>query len=141
MQRLCRMCPSPRLAALGDPCPVTGLPVQQTGWGTGRLFSHANDSSTSNCTARKLLRSSAQRTAPSRGGSKERVSITNLFCLIIQSSATTRYGTNLRPEALLCIHLGGTLSEGVSIAWLGLDTDFGSLHWSQSDVSKELCAS
>lgn len=48
---------------------------------------------------------------------------------------------NLRPEALLCIHLGGTLSEGVSIAWLGLDTDFGSLHWSQSNVSEELCAS
>lgn len=41
--------------------------------GTGRLLSHANDSSTSNCTAGKLLRGSAQSTAPSRGGSKERV--------------------------------------------------------------------
>jgi len=69
-----QVCPPPRLAALGAPRLMTGLPVLQVGWGSGRLFSHAaNDSSTSNCTAGKLLRSSAHRTEPSRGGSKERV--------------------------------------------------------------------
>lgn len=47
---------------------------------------------------------------------------------------------NLRPQPLLCEHLGDTLSEGVCVAGLGLDPDFDSLHGSQSDVSKELCA-
>lgn len=31
------------------------LPVQIMGWVAGRLFAHANDSSTSNCPAKKLL--------------------------------------------------------------------------------------
>lgn len=46
---------------------------------------------------------------------------------------------HLRPEPLLCEHLGGTLSEGVGVARLGLDTNLDSLHGSQSNVSKELC--
>lgn len=50
-------------------------------------------------------------------------------------------GKYLRPKALLCVHLGGTLSQGVGIAWLGLDTHFACLHGSQGNVSKELCTS
>lgn len=46
----------------------------------------------------------------------------------------------LRPETLLCKHLGDTLPEGVGVAWLGLDSNLDGLHWSQGNVSKELGA-
>lgn len=49
-------------------------------------------------------------------------------------------GAHLRPETLLCVHLGNSLSEGVGEARHGLDTNLDSLHGSQSNVSKELCA-
>lgn len=47
---------------------------------------------------------------------------------------------NLRPETLLGEHLGHALPEGVGVARLGLDADLDGLHWSQSDVGKELGA-
>lgn len=43
-----------------------------------------------------------------------------------------------RPDALLCEHLGGTLSEVAGVARAGLDTYFTRLHRGQGDVSKEL---
>lgn len=46
----------------------------------------------------------------------------------------------LRPETLLGKHLGDALPEGVGVAWLGLDANLDGLHWSQSNVCKELGA-
>lgn len=48
--------------------------------------------------------------------------------------------SDLRPDALFGIHLGGALSEGVGVARLGLNADLGRLHGGQGDVGEELSA-
>lgn len=59
-----------------------------------------------------------------------------MLCVIgYQCEGETAY---LRPETLLGKHLWDTLPEGVGVAWLGLDTNLDGLHWSQSNVRKEL---
>lgn len=74
-------CPSTSFAVLVGPVYRTGMSALQVSLETGRLLSHANDSSTSKCTASKLLRSSVPRTVPSRSGSKERVVIQTFFII------------------------------------------------------------
>lgn len=67
--------------------------------------------------------------------------LNNLLTVTDNKTELLRNGkvAHLRPEPLFSVHLGDTLSEGVGVARLGLNTNLDSLHGSQSNVGKELC--